>query len=73
MQDSKIQGSAPAGRCPLAEPPGASLDVSPLDLVFLEAALAADLITASRFLRRIPPRFENHKKGLTCKKGFATF
>ena len=27
--------------------PGASLDLGPLDLVFLEAALAADLITAS--------------------------
>ena len=26
---------------------GASLDLGPLDLVFLEAALAADLITAS--------------------------
>ena len=27
--------------------PGASLDLGPLDLVFLEAALADDLITAS--------------------------
>ena len=31
----------------LTRRPGASLDLGPLDLVFLEAALAADLITAS--------------------------
>ena len=36
----------PAGvRLPSCRP-GASLDLGPLDLVFLEAALAADLITA---------------------------
>ena len=38
---------------------GASLDLGPLDLVFLEAALAADLITAS--------------KSPNDQKGFATF
>ena len=32
--------------------PGASLDLGPLDLVFLEAALAADLITASKSLQK---------------------
>ena len=31
--------------------PGASLDLGPLDLVFLEAALAADLIMASKSLQ----------------------
>ena len=31
---------------------GASLDLGPLDLVFLEAALAADLITASKSLQK---------------------
>ena len=33
--------------------PGASLDLGPLDLVFLEAAVAADLITATTSLTKI--------------------
>ena len=36
----------PAAVCLPSRLPGASLDLGPLDLVFLEAALAADLITA---------------------------
>ena len=40
-----------AGRLP-SRRPGASLDLGPLDLVFLEAALAADLITASKSLQK---------------------
>ena len=54
--------------------PGASLDLGHLDEVFLEAALAVDLITASKSKQRGPPRPENHKKGShIIKKGFATF
>ena len=34
--------------------PGASLDLGPLDLVCLEAALAADLIMASKSLSSTP-------------------
>ena len=38
-----------------------SLDLGPLDLVFLEAALVADLITAftSKTKQRTPPRLPN--------------
>ena len=41
----------PAVRLP-SRRPSASLDVGPLDLVSLEAALAADLITASKSLQK---------------------
>ena len=52
IQGTKIKGSAPAGRqsaCRAASR-AASLDLGPLDLVSLDAALAADLIMASKSL-----------------------
>ena len=49
MQGTKIQGSAQtAARQADSAGRGASLDLGPLHLVFLEAAIAADLITASK-------------------------
>ena len=56
--------------------PGAALDLGPLDLVFLEAALAADFITASISLQKIHPRSRKHKlkKGSQIiKKGVCNF
>ena len=43
--------------------PGASPDLGPLDLVFLEAALAAGLIMASKAKQRSSPRSQNPKEG----------
>ena len=62
---------------------GASLDLGPLDLVFLEAALAADFITGSRSKQRIPrtsqcPRkvspyhYEKSKPSKTVQSSFKT-
>ena len=46
----------------------------PLDLIFLEAALAANLITASKSLQRSPHRSQNHEKGSQIfEKGLAIF
>ena len=47
IQGTKIQGSAPPPAvCMPSRRPGAPLDLGPLDLAFLEAALSADLIMA---------------------------
>ena len=60
IQGTKIQGSAWMTACRPADKRtaagrGASLDLGALDLIFGEAALAADLITASISLRVFLP------------------
>ena len=54
---------APRGRCPSAEPSPGRSRLASLDLVFGEAALAADLITASKSKQRTPPKSQKHRKG----------
>ena len=54
--------------------PGASLDLGPEDVVFLEAALAAGLITACKSKQGTSPKSQKHRKGFPKvsknRKGF---